>query len=90
MKVAATHVRAFVRRDRQRVATAKRAYWASAARATPKLTVALAHALYEHTKAVSHAFPSERSRSEDLAHHLRLKGLIDRAARSLPVRRGSR
>jgi len=90
MKTAAANVRAFVRRDRRRVAMAKRAYWASAARATPKVTIALAHALYEHAKAVSPGFPSEQSRKDDFAHHRRLKGLIDRAARSLPVRRGSR
>jgi hypothetical protein len=84
MKTAAANVRAFVRRDRRRVAVAKRAYWGNVARGTPNVTIALAHALYEHAKAVSPGFPS------DFAHHLRLKGLIDRAARSLSVRRGSR
>jgi hypothetical protein len=90
MKTAAAHVRAFVRRARRRVAAAKRAYWGNVARGTPKVTIALAHALYEHAKAVSPGFPSERSRNDDFAHHLRLKGLIDRAARALSVRRGSR
>ena len=90
MKIAATNVRAFVHRDRRRVQAAKRAHWASTARATPEVTVALSHALYEHAKAVSPGFPSERSRNDDFAHHQRLKGLIDRAARSLSVRRGSR
>ena len=90
MKTAAANVRAFVRRDRRRVAAAKRAYWGNVARGTPKVTITLAHALYEHAKAVSPGFPSERSRNDDFAHHLRLKGLIDRAARALSVRRGSR
>lgn len=90
MKIAAASVRAFVHRNRRRVQTAKRAHWARTARATPNVAVALAHALYEHAKAVSPGFPSERSRDDDFAHHQRLKGLIDRAARALSVRRGSR
>jgi hypothetical protein len=90
MKLAAANVRAFIRRDRARVQAAKRAHWARTARATPKVGVALAHALYEHAKAVSPDFPSRQSRDDDFSHHQRLKGLIDRAARSLSVRRGSR
>lgn len=90
MKLDAASVRAFVERDRSRVRTAKRAHWARTARAKPQLAVALAHALYEHVKAVSPGFPTEQSRRDDFAHHERLKGLIDRAGRALSVRRGSR
>lgn len=90
MKIAAVNIRDFVHRDRRRVQAAKRAHWSRTARATPKVAVALSHALYEHAKAVSRGFPSGRSRDDDFAHHQRLKGLIDRAARSLSVRRGSR
>jgi hypothetical protein len=42
-----------------------------------------------HAKAVSPGFASEQSRKEDFAHHRRLKGLIDRASRSLAVRRSA-
>jgi hypothetical protein len=90
MKIAVADVRAFVNRGRSGVQRAKRAYWARTARAAPGVGVALSHALYEHARAVSPGFPSQRSRDDDFAHHLRLKGLIDRAARSLAVRRGSR
>lgn len=87
MKIAAADIRAFVRRDRTRVGQAKRAHWA---RTAPDVGVALSHALYAHARAVSPGFPSQQSREDDLAHHLHLKGLIDRAARSFSVRRGSR
>jgi hypothetical protein len=90
MKIAAADIRAFVQRDRSAVQRAKRAHWGRTARAAPDVGVALSHALYEHARAVSPGFPSPRSREDDFAHHLRLKGLIDRASRSLAVRRGSR
>lgn len=90
MKISAAEIRAFVRRDRAPVQRAKRDYWARSAREGHDVGVALSHALYDHAKAVSQDFPSRRSRDEDLAHHVRLKGLIDRAACSLAVRRGAR
>jgi hypothetical protein len=90
MKIDDADIRAFVHRDRFLVQRAKRAHWARSARARGDIGIALSHALYEHAKAVSPEFPSQRSRDDDLAHHVRLKGLIDRAARSLAVRRGSR
>lgn len=90
MKIAGANVRAFVDRDRSGVQRAKRVHWARIARAAPGVGVALSHALYEHARAVSPRFPSQRAREDDFAHHLRLKGLIDRAARSLSVRRGPR
>jgi hypothetical protein len=90
MKIAAADIRAFVQRDRSRVQRARRAHWARTARDAPDVGVALSHALYEHARAISSAFPSQRLRDDDLAHHVRLKGLIDRAAHSLALRRGSR
>ena len=90
MKISAADIRALVERDRDGVQRAKRAHWGRMARAAPEVGVALSHALYEQAMAVSPAFQSQRSRDDDFAHHLRLKGLIDRAARSLSVRRGSR
>jgi hypothetical protein len=90
MKSSVADIRAFVERDRAGVQRAKRAHWGRMARAAPEVGVALSHALYEHATAVSPGFQSPRSRDEDFAHHVRLKGLIDRAARSISVRRGSR
>ena len=90
MKIAAADIRAFVDRDRSGVERAKRAHWGRTARVAPDVGVVLSHALYEHARAVSPGFPSEQARDDELAHHVRLKGLIDRAARSLSVRRGSR
>jgi len=90
MKIAAADIRAFVQRDRSRVQREKRVHWARVARREPGTGVALSHALYEHARAVSPAFPSEGSRDDDFVHHLRLKGIIDRAACAVPVRRGSR
>jgi hypothetical protein len=90
MKIAPADIRAFVHRDRSRVERAKRAHWARTSRDGDDIGLELSHALYEHAKAVSPGFPSQRSREDDLAHHVRLKGRIDRVARSLAVRRGSR
>jgi hypothetical protein len=90
MKIAAADIRSFVHRNRSSVQHAKRAHWGHTARSAPGVGVALSHALYAHARAVSPGFPSERSRDDDFAHHLRLKGLLDRAARSLSVRRGAR
>jgi hypothetical protein len=90
MKVAAADIRAFIRRDHAAVEREKRAHWGHVARTTPSISVGLSHALYEHARAVSPGFPSQHARDEDFDHHLRLKGLIDRAARAFPVRRSPR
>jgi hypothetical protein len=90
MKIAAADIRAFVKRDRSRVQHEKRAHWGRAARTAPAVGVALAHSLYAHARMVSPEFPSRPSRDDDLAHHVHLKGLIDRAARAFTIRRGSR
>jgi hypothetical protein len=90
MKIAAADIRKFVQRDRSAVQRAKRAHWGRTARSAPGASLALSHALYEHARAVSPGFPSSRSRDDDFEHHLRLKDILDRAALSLPVRRGSR
>jgi hypothetical protein len=83
MKIAAADTRAFVRRERTGVQRAKLAHWGRVARTTPGRGVALSHALYEHANAVSPGFPSQRSRDEDFAHHIRLKvSLIVRRVRS--------
>jgi hypothetical protein len=90
MKIAAADIRRFVQRDRSAVEREKRGHWGRTSKATPGVGVALSHALYEHARAVSPGFPTSRSRDDDFEHHLRLKGILDRVARSLPVRRGSR
>lgn len=90
MKLAPSDIREFVERDRGVVQQAKRDYWARLARTKSGANVALSHALYLHLKEISPGYPSQRSRDEDFAHHVRLKGLIDRASRSISIRSGSR
>jgi hypothetical protein len=76
-------MRAFVHRDRLRVQREERVHRARVARGEPGTAITLSHALYDHARTVSPAFPSEESRDDDFQHHLRLKGLIDRAARAI-------
>ena len=42
--------------------------------------VRIAIALYEAAKRTCPGWPTEQDRQEDLAHHLRLRSLLDRAA----------
>lgn len=90
MKITAAAIRAFALRDRTAVQQAKRSHWARTLQAAPEIGVALSHALYAHVKALSPDFPSQHSRDEDLAHHIRVKGLLDRVARSIALRRRAR
>jgi hypothetical protein len=80
-------VRAFAHRDRAEVERLKRDHWARRCRESDgQATLEAAHALYEHARRVCPDFPTERERAEDLAHHVVLKQLIDRASRALAVR----
>jgi hypothetical protein len=80
-------IRAFALRARTEVEREKRAYWAELHRdGTHGGTLAVSHALYEHVRRVRPDFPTDRDRAEDLAHHVALKHLLDRASRVLAVR----
>jgi hypothetical protein len=81
------HLRAFARRARVEVEREKRAYWARQHRErTYRATLDASYALYEHVRRIRPDFPTERDRAEDLAHHVALKRLLDRASRALAVR----
>jgi hypothetical protein len=80
-------IRAFAQRARIEVEREKRAYWAKQHRErTYRVTLDASHALYEHVRRIRPDFPTERDRTEDLAHHVALKRLLDQASRALAVR----
>jgi hypothetical protein len=80
-------IRAFVVRDRDRVAALKRDHHARrhrASRGTSSLEAA--RALREHARRVRPDWPTARERDQDFAHHVALKGRIDRAAHAFAAR----
>jgi hypothetical protein len=80
-------IRAFVGRDRERVAALKRDHHARryrASRGTSGLDAA--RMLREHARMARPDWPTARDRDEDLAHHVALKRRIDRAARAFSAR----
>lgn len=80
-------IRAFAQRTRGEVEREKRAYWAKQhAEGSYRRTVDASHALYEYVRRIRPDFPTDRDRTEDLAHHVDLKRLLDQASRALPVR----
>jgi hypothetical protein len=80
-------VRAFARRDWERVGALKRAYHAQRIRGgDPDAGFLLAQRLREHVRGIRPDWPSARERADDLAHHLELKGKLERAARGFPGR----
>jgi hypothetical protein len=77
-------IRAFVQRARGEVEREKRDYWAKQyAEGSYLRTLEASQALYEHVRRLRPDFPTERDRAEDLAHHVALKQLLDRASRAL-------
>ena len=65
----------------------KREHWAREFREHGGLaTLRAGHALYEYARRVRPDLPTERDRTEDLAHHVALKRLLDRASRALAFR----
>jgi hypothetical protein len=80
-------VRAFVARDRERVAALKRDHHARRYRASGgKSGLEAAQAMREHARRVRPDWPTVRDREEDLAHHIALKRRIDRAAHAFSAR----
>jgi hypothetical protein len=79
--------RAFLARDRERVAALKREHHAKRYRASRGTSgLAAGRILREHARAARPDWPTAREREEDLAHHVALKRLIDRAAHAFPAR----
>jgi DNA-binding GntR family transcriptional regulator len=80
-------IRAFVARDRDRVAALKRDYHARRYRLSRgKSGLDAARVLWEHARKVRPDWPTARDRDEDFAHHVALKRLIDRAAHAFSAR----
>lgn len=75
----------FAARARKPVAVAKADHWKLRHAADPLASMAAAHAAFEHARAVAE-FPPSHYTAADLAHHIVLKQLIDRASATLAVR----
>jgi len=77
----ARDVRAYVERDWAAVTAAKREHWAREFAARGFLaTFEASQVLWRHMRRLHPEWPSEDERREDLAHHIRLKRALDRAA----------
>ena len=82
--VDASSVRRFVDRPWELLRAAKRRHWAEEVTARgPEASLRASRALWLHMRRVRPDWPSDADRAEDLAHHLELKGCLDRAARAL-------
>ena len=80
-------MRAFARRDWERVGVLKRAYHAQRIRGEdPDAGFLLAQRLREHVRGIRPEWPTPRDRADDLAHHLELKEKLERAARGFSGR----
>ncbi len=80
-------IRAFVARDRDRVAALKRRHHAGRNRATRgRSGLEAGRALREYARRVRPDWPTARDRDADFAQHVALKRLLDRAARAFAAR----
>jgi hypothetical protein len=80
-------IRAFAGRNRRAVAALKNEYWVQRFRALGGCeTFRIGQALREHARRVRPEWPTEKDRSEDLAHHIECKQQIERAAHAFPGR----
>lgn len=79
------HLREFVGRPRQAVTEAKASHWQASHAAHPLASMTAAHAAFEHARSAVE-FPPPHYREADLAHHIELKRLIDRASSAFTVR----
>lgn len=80
----AAHAQAFLRRPWDALTSLERDHWAGEfARRGPAATLEVSRLLWEHMRRVRPDWPSDTERRQDLAHHIALKGAIDRASRVL-------
>lgn len=80
-------MREYVGRDWTAREAGKRAHWATVYRRSGWTAVwNAAQSLLTHVRAIRPGFPDDRSRVDDMAHHLALKDRIDRAADALTRR----
>jgi hypothetical protein len=73
-------LRAYARRAWPLAEASKAAHWAREWSRNPLATFEASQALLVHMRGMNPDWPSEAERREDLAHHVALKRLIDRAA----------
>lgn len=74
-------LRAYAQRDWHVAETLKQEHWVrEVAERGPMATFEASQALWEHMRSLRPDWPSPDERHEDLAHHIALKQLIDRAA----------
>jgi hypothetical protein len=77
----ARDVRAYAERDWGALAAAKQEHWVREFAARGALaTFDASQVLWRHMRQLHPEWPSEDERREDLAHHVRLKRDLDRAA----------
>ena len=80
-------IRAFATRDWAAVRNADAAHWAAEFKERgPAATVAASRALWEHARRIRPEWPTPDHSDRDLAEHLRLKRLLDRAAHAFARR----
>jgi hypothetical protein len=81
------HLREFAMRERAPVQEAKAQYWAERFRIQGwEANWRTAQELAAYVRRVRPDFPTARDRDEDLAHHVKLKDLLDRAAHAFSCR----
>ena len=74
-------LRAYAQRAWHAAETLKQEHWArEVAEPGPLVTFEASQALWEHMRALRPDWPTPEERRADLAHHVALKQLIDRAA----------
>ena len=80
-------IRAYAARDWESMAAAKRAYWAGRfQREGLRATVEASRALLAEIRHVRPDYPTEDERRADMAGHVRLRMLLDRAAHAFARR----
>lgn len=80
-------IQAFAHRNRAEVAASKLRYWAEQYRMLgPACTLRASQALWQHMRQLRADWPTARDRAADFAHHVALKGKIDRAAHAFAAR----
>jgi hypothetical protein len=80
-------IQEFARRNRAEVQASKQRYWAEQYRARGSAcTIGASQALWQYMRRLRPDWPTARDRAEDLAHHIELKRMIDRAAHAFTAR----
>jgi len=73
-------LRAYAHRPWPAAEAQKQAHWARELSDNPLATFEASQALWIHMRQINPNWPTDAERQEDLAHHIALKRMIDRAA----------